>query len=148
EEISGKRTQPIIAELELEDVLIKRHHLRDALEMHHHMAHAERAGAEAGNVATRPERFRTGLRTVKDFEPIAGGVFECDQIRNMALVGECLRSARDWNPVVLELGGKRVEGRCVRNLPAEETNAPAAVCIDDEPLLPVVHAEGETRAAL
>src|SRR5262249_16591562 len=54
EEIGRKRAQPVVADLELEDVLIERHHLGDALEMHHHVA------MPSGPVR-RPEMLRPGL---------------------------------------------------------------------------------------
>src|SRR5258706_8412700 len=94
QEIGRERSQPIVAELKFEHVLIKRHHLGDALEMHHYVAHAERTGAEAGNIAPGLERIGGGLRPMKDLEPIAGGIVEYDQVRHMPLSGERGRTAR------------------------------------------------------
>src|SRR2546423_15153003 len=98
QEIGREWSQPIVAELKFEDVLIKRHHLGDALEMHHHVAHAERTGAEAGNVASRPERIGGGLRAMKDFEPIAGGVIEYEQVFHTPLARQGAPAARDLGP--------------------------------------------------
>src|SRR5262249_24991603 len=95
EEIGRERAQPIVAHLELEDVLIERHHLADALEMHHHVAHAERTGAEAGTVAAGVERLAGGFRAVEDCEPVAGGIIEHDLVLDVALAGERARAARN-----------------------------------------------------
>src|SRR5262249_22497759 len=76
EEVGRERPRPVIAELELEHLLIELHHIGDALEMHHHMAHAERAGAEARYVAAGLERIARGLGAVEDFQPVAGWVVE------------------------------------------------------------------------
>src|SRR4051812_45614056 len=85
---------------------------------------------------------------MKDFEPIAGRIFQHDQFRDMSLAGERPRSPRHLDLMPFELRSKRIEGRRVRNLPPEEANALAAIGVDDEPLLSVIHAEGKSRAAL
>src|SRR5712691_2641963 len=148
EEIAGERAQPIVAELELEDVLIERHHLGDALEMHHHVAHTERTGAEAGNVAAGLERIGGGLRAVEDFEPVAAGIVEHDQVLDVALAGERARAARNLGTGRLDARRHGVKRGGVGDLPAEEADALPAVGVDHEALLAIVHAEGETRAAL
>src|SRR5262249_29712840 len=60
----------------------------DTLEVHHHVAHAERAGAKTGNVAAGLERLAGGRRAVEDLEPVAAGIVEHDQGLHGALVGE------------------------------------------------------------
>src|SRR6202022_1357992 len=75
-EISREWPQPVVAELEAKDIRIKRHHLGDALEMHHHVTHAEGPATEAGNIATRFERLACSLGAVKSFKAGAGGVGE------------------------------------------------------------------------
>src|SRR6516162_890918 len=148
EEIGRERAQPVVADLEFEDVLIERHHLGDALEMHHPVAHAERAGAEAGNVAAGLERIGGGLSAVEDFEPVAGGIVEHDQVFDVALAGKRARAARNLGAGRLDARRHRVERRGVGDLPAEEADALPAVGVDHEPLLAIIHAEGEARAAL
>src|SRR5262245_9120712 len=148
EEIGRERAQPVVADPELENVLIELHHLADALEMHHHMAHPERSGAEAGNVAAGLEGIGRGFGAVEDLQAIAGGVVEHDQILDVALVGQRPRAARDLGAGGLDPRGDGVERRGVGDLPAEEADALAAVGIDQESLLTVIHAEGERRAAV
>src|SRR6516225_10026612 len=79
-EISREWPQPVVAELEAKDVLIKRHHLGDALEMHHHVAHAEGSGTEPGNIAPRLEPLACGLGAVKSFKTVSGGIVEYNQV--------------------------------------------------------------------
>ena len=67
EEIGRERLGEIVAELEAEDVPIERHHLADLLAVEHGVAHAERAGAEAGDRAAGLERLGRGLGAVEDF---------------------------------------------------------------------------------
>src|SRR5262245_13833818 len=148
EEIGRERAQPVVAYLEFEDVLIERHHLGDALEMHHHVAHAERTGAEAGNVAAGLERIGGYLRAVEDFEPVTGGIVEHDQVVDVALAGERARAARNLSAGRLDARRYRVERRGVGDLPAEEADALPAVGVNHEALLAIIHAEGEARAAL
>src|SRR5262245_18660988 len=109
EEVARERAQPIITELELEDVLIEGHYLRDALEMHDHMAHAEGTGTETGHVAARLERIGGDLRAVENFEPIAGGIVEHDQVSDAPLVGERARAGRDFDAGGLDARRHRVE---------------------------------------
>jgi len=53
EEIRRERLGEIIAEMEAEDVLVERQDVADLLAVEHGVAHAERAGAEAGDGAGR-----------------------------------------------------------------------------------------------
>ena len=103
----------------------------------------------------KPEILRPGLngsavvsRAVEDFETIAGGIVEHDQVPDVPLVGERARAARNLGAGRLDPRRERVERGSVRDLPAEEADALAAVGIDHEPLLAIVHAEGEARTAL
>src|SRR5262245_50877020 len=112
------------------------------------MAHAERPGAEARDVAAGLERLARALRAVEHFEPIAEWIGEGDQVLHTALVGERARAARHVNAMGFETRGKAIERGCVSHLPAEKPNAFATVRSDQQPLLAVVHAEGEHAAAL
>src|SRR5262249_42237393 len=143
EEIPRERAQPVIAELELQHVPIEPHHLGNALEMHHHVTHAEGAGTEAGNVAPRLERIGGSLRAVEDFEAVAGGIVEHDQVHNVPLARKRARAARDLDARRLDARCDRVERSGVRNLPAEEADALTTVGIDHKPLLAIVHTKGE-----
>jgi len=66
--------------------------------MHDDVAHAERPGAEAGNIAARLERIAGDLGAVENLEPVAAGSFEHDQVGDMALVGERARAAATLVP--------------------------------------------------
>ena len=65
-----------------------------------------------------------------------------------ALVGERAGAARHRDAVALELCRETIKRCRVGDFPAEERNALAAILGDDEPLLAVVHAEGQRAAAL
>ena len=111
--------------------------------MHHHVAHAERSGAEAGDVAAGLEGLGGRLRAVEDFEPVAGGIIEHDQVLDVPLVCERARTARHLGAGGLDPGSDGVECGGVRDLPPEEANALAAVGVDHEALFAVVHAKGQ-----
>src|SRR5204863_1824079 len=120
----------------------------DAVEMHHNVASAGRPGAEAGNVAPGLERIGGGFCTMEALAPIAGGSVEYEQVRRMPLSGERARAAGDLGSRGFDARRDGVEGGSIRNLPAEEPDALSAVGVDHQALLAIVHAEGETRAAL
>ena len=143
EEITREWAQPIVTKLEVEDIAVERHHLGDALKMHHDVAHSEGTGAKSGNVATGLERIAGALRTVENFEPVAAGIAEHDQVGNVPLAGERARAARDLGASRLDACRDLVESGGVRDLPAKEGDTLAAVGVDDEPLLAVIHAKGK-----
>ena len=87
--------------------------------MHHHMAHAERTGAEAGDIAPGLNGSSRSLGAMKNFEPVAGGIVEHDQVLDMALVGKRARAARHLVPAASIRAANGVERRRVRHLPAE-----------------------------
>ena len=58
------------------------------------MAHAERAGAEAGNGAARFERIAGDFAAMKSLEPVADRIGKDDQVLDPALLGERAGSAR------------------------------------------------------
>jgi hypothetical protein len=58
------------------------------------------------------------------------------------------REPCDFDAGGLDARRHRVERGGVRNLPTEKADALPAVGIDDEPLLAIIHAEGEARAGL
>src|SRR5687768_16233959 len=98
--------------------------------MHHYMTHAERTGTEAGNVAAGLERIAGGFGTVEDFQAIAGWVIEHDQVFDVTLVGERARAARNFRAGRLDPCCEHIERGGVRDLPAEEADALAAVDVD------------------
>ena len=53
-----------------------------------------------------------------------------------------------FTPAASSFAAERIERGGIRHLPAEEADARAAVLIDDDALLAVVHAEREARRAL
>ena len=109
------------------------------------MAEPERAGAEAGNRAAGLERLRRRFGAVKNLQPVALRIVEHDQVLHVPLVGKRARAARDLHPRAVEPRGERIERRRIGDFPAEEADAFAAVGVDQNPLLAVVHAEGERR---
>ena len=93
------------------------------------------------------ERVGRDLGAVEELQPVAVGIARHQEIGDMALLGEAAGAARDLDAVGLEMGAEPGERRGVRDLPAEEADALAAVGIDDEPLLAVVHPQAQRRAA-
>ena len=59
------------------------------------MAHAERAGAEARDVAAGTKWLGADLGAMKRLEPIADRVGENDEVPDAALAGERAAAARD-----------------------------------------------------
>jgi hypothetical protein len=88
------------------------------------------------------------LITTWQLEPVAGRIADNDEITDTALVGQRARAALDRHAGLFEPRGDGVERRGIRHLPAEEAQAFAAIGIDDDALLAVVHAEGEPARAL
>ena len=148
EEVGRERLGEVVAEVEAEDVLVERQDVADLLAVEHGMAHAERAGAEAGDGAAGLERIGGGLGAVEDFQPVAGGVGQHDQVAHLALFGERPGAARERHLVALEVGRIGVERGCVADLPAEEARGIAGVLVHHQPLLLVVHPERGRAAAL
>lgn len=64
----------------------------------------------------------------------------------MPFVSESTRSLRHFDPRVFKPRGKRIERHGVRDLPAEKANTLAAVGLDDDALLAIVHAKGKRGA--
>jgi hypothetical protein len=148
EEIRRERLGEVVAEVEAQDVLIERQDVADLLAVEHGVAHAERAGAEAGDGAAGLERVGGGLGAVENLEPVAGGVLQHDQVADLALLGERAGAARKRNLVAFEIGGVGVERGGVRHLPAEEARRVAGVLVHHQALLLVVHAERGGAPAL
>ena len=94
EEIGVERPRHVVGEPEAEHVAIERDHVVDAFDVQHRVAHAERAGAEAGDVAAGLERLARGLGAVEDLQPVADRIVERDQVGDAALVGERAGAAR------------------------------------------------------
>ena len=57
-------------------------------------------------------------------------------------------AACDFDAGDLDARRHRVKRGSIRNLPTEKADALPAVGVDDEPLLAIIHAEGEARAGL
>src|SRR5215471_5263405 len=78
EEEGPERLEDVVAQAEAEDILIERLQLLDVLDVQHHVAHAERAGAEAGKRAARLERRRGDLRAMEGLKRVSGRVMEAN----------------------------------------------------------------------
>jgi hypothetical protein len=143
-----ERMRVIVSEPEAKDLAVERHHaidLLDALDVENDMPKPQGSGAKAGNRPTRHERLGGNLGSVKDLQPIAERVAEDDKILHHPLVGECLRAARDLHIRCIELRRQRVKRSSVGHLPAEYIDALAAVGVNDDALLAVVHAKRNRR---
>ena len=139
----------VIGQPEAERIAVERHQPVDRLrriDVEHDMTEAERAGAKARDRPARPERIRCRLGAVKNLEPVSERIVEHDQILDVPLLGERVGAAGDLDAAIVQMRRQRVERGGVGGFPAEKTDALAAVGIDDEALLAVVHAEGERRA--
>ena len=112
-------------------------------DVEHDVAEPERTGAETGDRAAGFEWLGGGFRAVENLKPVADRVGEHDQIPHPAFVGERAGAARDFDFVSLQMRGERFERRGVGHFPAEERNPFAAVGIDQDALLAVVHSEGK-----
>ena len=84
------------------------------------MAHAERAGAEAGDRAAGLERLARRLGAVDGFEPVADRIREDNQIFHPAFIRERARAARDLHAGFFQMRGERVECRRIGDFPAVE----------------------------
>src|SRR5258707_14639387 len=93
--------------------------------MHLSVAHPERTGAEPGDVVAGLERIGGALRAVEDFQPVAAGIAEHDQVRNVPLAGERARAARDLGPRRFDARRYLVESGGVTGRPAGEGETPA-----------------------
>src|SRR5262249_38709971 len=83
------------------------------------------------------------LRAIKLLKPSAGRARENDKTANVALAGEGGRAAPNIDVVRFEFCRQRVKRSRISDLPAKERDALAAIGRDHEPLLAIIHAEGE-----
>src|SRR4051794_8894407 len=113
--------------MKAENVAIEWQHVVDLLAMEHGVAHAERAGAEAGDGAAGLERLARRLGAVENLEAVAGGVVQHDQVADLALFGERAGAACERNLLLLQICRVGVERGSVRDLPAEEARRVARV---------------------
>jgi hypothetical protein len=95
----------------------------------------------------RTERFIGDLTTVERLHTVAGRITEGNHLSGATLV----RHNGDLSPHrdagLFQPRRQRIECRRVRNLPAEKTLSIHQSAVDDQALLPVVHAEGTHGAA-
>ena len=87
-EIGLERPHEIVAEPEAENIGVERHDVIEPLGREHGVAHAERAGAEAGDRAPGLERIGRDLGAVERLQPVADRIGKDDQILDAALVGQ------------------------------------------------------------
>src|SRR6516225_9902458 len=104
----------------------------------HGMSHALRPSTETPYMPCRAEWFIGDLTTVERLHTVAGRIAEGNHLSGATLV----RHAGVFQP-----RRQRIERRRVRDLPAEKTLSIRQPTIDDQALLPVVHAEGTHGAA-
>ena len=111
------------------------------------MPKPKRSGAETGDVAARPERRLVDLGAPKRLEPVAFGIAEGNQPAHAPRIGQCRRLCRHLDARRFQLRRQRIERSGVRHFPAEEARAFAHRAVDHDPLLAVVHPEGQQRIA-
>ena len=141
EEVERVGREAEVGHLEPEQVAIERERRRDIGHVQHHVAHAVRAGLEAGDRPPGPEWIGRDLRPAEHFHAVAVRIGEADQPRDAPLVGEAARLARYRDAVVLQPAGQAIEVAGRLRLPAEKAESVAVCCGDHEALLAVVHAE-------
>ena len=146
EEVGVERPHHVIGEPESEHVAIEWHRVVDAFDVQHGVTHAERPGAETRDRSARLKRLARGLGAVEDFEPIAQRIREHDEVLDAALVGKRARAARHLDAGLLQSCIKSIERGGVGHLPAEESDALAAVLAHNDALLSIVHAQREVFA--
>src|SRR4051812_19127462 len=112
------------------------------------MAEPKRPGAKARNAAAGRERIGRYLRAMENLQPVAERVVGDDQILDQTLVCERARAAGNHDPCLLEPRCRRIKRRGVGDFPAENADAFATICVDDDALLAVIHAERQHRSAL
>jgi hypothetical protein len=114
---------------------------------HHGMSHALRPSTETPYMPCRAEWFIGDLTTVERLHTVAGRIVEGNHVSGATLV----RHVGDFPPHrdagIFQPRRQRIERRRVRNLPAEKTLSIRQPTVDDQALLPVVHAEGTHGAA-
>jgi hypothetical protein len=111
------------------------------------MAHPERAGTEARDVASGAEWFASRALIVERLQPIARRVSEGDQPVHLPLIRQRRRLAANRYAGVVQPCRERIERCRVRDLPAEIRCAFRHLPVDHQSLAPVVHPEGADRAA-
>src|SRR5690606_5846223 len=85
EEIGLERIVIEIAQTEAQRIAIEGERLARALDVQHHMTEAERAGAEAGDVATGHEGIASRLGPMANLHPVAERVPRHDEVGDGAL---------------------------------------------------------------
>src|SRR5262249_8820331 len=116
------------------------------LDVEYDVSQSQGTGAKAGNATSRSERLGRRLRAVEQFQPVADRIGKRDQIGNMALISKGATAVCDLNATVVEMRRPRIERIGVGNLPAKKAKALAAIRLDDDPLLAIVHAESQRGA--
>ena len=112
------------------------------------MTHAERTGAEAGDRAPRLERLGRDLGAVECLEPVADRIGKDDEILDPPFFGKRARAARNLHAACFQMRGQRVERRGIGDFPTVEGGTFVIVSLNDDPLLAIIHAQGERAAAL
>ena len=141
QEIRSERRADEVADAEAQQVAVERQRRLNIGDHEHGMAHAERAGAEAGDRAAGTEWFIGYLGAVECLETIAGRVGERDQGADETLVRESRGFARHRHTCAFQACGQRVECRGVGDLPAEIALSLGQGAVHHQALLAVVHAE-------
>ncbi len=92
-EIRVEGTPHVIGKMKSEHVTIEWQRVIDVLDVQHHVAHAERPGAEPRDRATGFEGLARALRAVEDFKPVPERIGEHDEIFHPTFVRKRARSA-------------------------------------------------------
>ena len=111
------------------------------------MSHALRPSTETPYMPCRAEWFIGDLTTVERLHTVAGRIAEGNHLSGATLVGNRRGFPPHRHAALFQTRRQRIEGRSVRDLPAEKTLSIRQAAVSDEALLAVIHAEGTDGAA-
>jgi hypothetical protein len=147
QEVGRDWTTDEVADAKTKQITIEGEGHVDAWDHEQYVAHAQWAGAEAGNVAPGPE-WRIGhLRTVERFQPVADRISKGDQAAHAALISTCYLFPPHRHVRRLQACGERFQRGSVGDFPAEDAVPLGHRGVDDQALLSVVHTEGTHATA-
>src|SRR5262245_6132388 len=111
------------------------------------MSQALRPGTETPDMPCRAKWLIGDLTTMERLNTVARGIAEGNHLSGATLVRHGGAFPPHRNAALFQPRGQRIEGRSVRDLPAEKTLPIRQPAVDDEALFAVIHAEGTHGAA-
>jgi hypothetical protein len=111
------------------------------------MSHALCPSTETPYIPPRAEWFIGDLTTVERLHTVSSRIAERNHLSRATLVGYSGDFPPHRDAGLFQPRRQRIERRRVRSLPAEKTLSIWQPTVDDQALLPVIHAEGSHGAA-